>query len=181
MSNLRTIIKEILVKHLDKTLVLKEDVKVSKHLRYHINRSISLTDNHFKSYSQEYFDFINEVRRLWNEDKINLNYEDKKIIESDLGIKVKIGKNYVYLDAPYILETQTGKNIIGESKHFNNNRTFAVYTKSKSGGVTKVLFGNKGLKLLEEKNKCLQNKDRTTPGYWNCSIGRHLKQLGLSN
>ena len=37
MNNLRNIIKEALMSHLDKTLVLTEDVKVSKELQYHIN------------------------------------------------------------------------------------------------------------------------------------------------
>ena len=91
MSNLREIIKETLESHLDKTLVLKEEVVISESLSYHITEKISLTDNVFRAYSQKYFDLVNEVRKLWNEGKIDLNEEDKMMVESDLGIKVKIG------------------------------------------------------------------------------------------
>ena len=87
MDNLRQIIKETLGSHLDKTLILKEDVKVSEILSYHINEGMSLNDNVFKTYSQKYFDLVNEVRTLWNEGKIDLNEKDTLMVESDLGIK----------------------------------------------------------------------------------------------
>ena len=45
--NLREIIKEALETHLDKTLVLKEDVDISESLKYHIDNGLSLTDNVF--------------------------------------------------------------------------------------------------------------------------------------
>jgi hypothetical protein len=37
--------------------------------------------------------------------------------ESDLGRKVKIGRNYVYLDAPYVYETETEEDILAEAEH----------------------------------------------------------------
>jgi hypothetical protein len=176
MSNLRELIKETLESHLDKTLVLKEDVVISESLSYHINERISLTDNVFNTYSQEYFDLINEVRKLWNEGKIDLNEKDKVMVESDLGIKVKIGKEYVYLDAPYIYETETEENILQESIH--SRKKFAVYVKTLNEGVKKVTFNNP--KLNENTNKCNQKKDKTTSSYWFCNVGRYSKQLGLS-
>ena len=204
MSNLREIIKETLESHLDKTLILKEEVEVSESLFYHINEGMSLTNNVFRAYSQKYFDLVNEVRRLWNEGKIDLNEEDKMMVESDLGIKVKIGKEYVYLDAPYIYETETEEDILREAKLHGKNvqlnkphrtpggpKKFAVYVKSPSGGVKKVTFGDPNMKI-RNKNKgaaksfrarhnCDQKKDRTTAGYWSCNVGRYAKQLGLSS
>ena len=65
--NLRELIREALEQHLDKTLVLKEDVEVSKELQYHIDNGMSLTDNAFRIYSEGYFkdkyllDAINEL------------------------------------------------------------------------------------------------------------------------
>ena len=53
---------------------------------------MTLTENAFMFYSEGYFDLINEVRDLWNKGKIDLNNEDILMIESDLGKKVKIGK-----------------------------------------------------------------------------------------
>ena len=115
--NLREIIREALEQQLDKTLVLKENVEVSDALKYHIDNGMSLTDNVFRVYSESYFDLVNEVRDLYNEGIIGLNEEDRLMIESDLGKKIKIGKEIVYLDAPYIYETETEEDILAEAKH----------------------------------------------------------------
>jgi hypothetical protein len=176
--NLRELIKEELGKQLDKSLILKEDVKISNALQYHIDNGMTLTENAFMFYSEGYFDLINEVRDLWNKGKIDLNNEDILMIESDLGKKVKIGKEYVYLDAPYIYETEEG--VLTESKIPRGPKKFAVYTKDKTGGVKKVTFGNSNL-ILKESRKCSQKTDRTTAGYWSCNVGRYTKQLGLSS
>jgi hypothetical protein len=188
MSNLREIIKETLKTHLDKTLVLTEDVVISESLSYHITEKISLTDNIFNSYSQKYFDLINEVRKLWNEGKIDLNKEDKTLVESDLGIKVKIGKEYVYLDAPYTYETETEEDILKEEMYKGKKvdlnkfkrtpggpKEFAVYVKTPDKGIKKVTFTNP-----KSSDNCDQKTDKTTAGYWSCSVGRYSKQLGLS-
>jgi hypothetical protein len=176
--NLRELIKEELGKQLNKSLILKEDVKISEALQYHIDNGMTLSENAFRVYSEGYFDFINEVRDLWNKGQINLNDEDISIVESDLGIKVKIGKTYVYLDAPYINETK--EDILTESKIPRGNKKFAVYTKGKNGGVKKVTFNNSDL-LIKENHMCSQKTDRTTAGYWSCNLSRYTKQLGLSS
>jgi hypothetical protein len=176
--DLRELIKETLEQQLNKSLILKEDVKISNALQYHIDNGMTLTENAFMFYSEGYFDLINEVRDLWNKGKIDLNNEDILMIESDLGKKIKIGKEYVYLDAPYIYETEEG--VLTESKIPRGPKKFAVYTKDKTGGVKKVTFGNSNL-ILKESRKCSQKTDRTTAGYWSCNVGRYTKQLGLSS
>ena len=204
MNNLREIIKETLESHLDKSLILKENINISKSLEYHINEGFSLTNNVYRVYSEAYFELVNEVRKLWNEGKIDLNEEDKMMIESDLGIKVKIGKEYVYLDAPYIYETETEEDILQEAMHRGKKvelnkpkrtpggpKKFAVYVKTPGGGVKKVTFGDPNLKIknsnkgaaksFRARHKCDQKKDRTTAGYWSCNVGRYAKQLGLSS
>ncbi len=100
------------------------------------------------------------------------------MVESDLGKKVKIGKQYIYLDAPYVYETE--EDTLMESKTPRGHKKFAVYTKSKTGGLKKVTFGNSKL-VVKESSNCLQKTDRTTAGYWSCNIGRYSKQLGLSS
>ena len=202
--NLRELIKESLEQHLDKTLILKENVKVSEALQYHIDNGIGLTDNVFRVYSEGYFDLVNEVRELFNEGKIDLNEEDRLMVESDLGIKVKVGREYVYLDAPYISETETIEDIINEAKHHGKNvnlgkpfrtpggpKKFAVYVRKPGGGIKKVTFGDPGLRVknsnkkaaksFRARHKCSQKKDRTTAGYWSCHVGRYSKQLGLAS
>jgi hypothetical protein len=204
MDNLRDIIREALEQHLDKSLILKEETNVSDALKYHIDNNLTLTNNIFRVYSEGYFDLVNEVRELWNEGKIDLNEEDKFMVESDLGIKVKIGKEYVYLDAPYISETETEEDILAEAKHHGKNvhlgkpfrtpggpKKFAVYVRKPGGGIKKVTFGDPKLKVrnrnkkaaksFRARHKCSQKKDRTTAGYWSCHVGRYSKQLGLSS
>lgn len=202
MKNLRKIISEALKSELEKTLVLREDTKISDALKYHIENGLSLTDNVFRVYSEGYFDLVNEVRKLWKEGKIRLNEEDTLMVESDLGKRVQIGEEIVYLDAPFMLDED--EEILDEAKHRGKNvklgkpfrtsggpKKFAVYVKSKSGGVKKVSFGDPNLKVrnrnkgaaksFRARHRCDQKKDRTTAGYWSCNVGRYAKQLGLSS
>jgi hypothetical protein len=204
MTDLKKIIKEVLEQYSEATLILKENVEISESLQYHIDNKMTLTNNVFRMYSEKYFDLVNEVRDLYNEGKIDLNEEDRLMVESDLGIKVKVGREYVYLDAPYVVESETDEEILDEAKHRGKNvklnkpfrtsggpKKFAVYVKSKSGGIKKVSFGdpnlrvrnkNKGAaKSFRARHKCDQKKDRTTAGYWSCNVGRYAKQLGLSS
>lgn len=201
MNNLRELIKEALEEHLDKSLILKEDVKISDSLHYHIENNLTLTNNIFRVYSEGYFDLVNEVRKLWEQNKIELNEEDTLMVESDLGKRVKIGEEIVYLDAPFEIEEDE---VLEEAKHRGKNvklnkpfrtsggpKKFAVYVKSKSGNIKKVSFGdpnlrvrnrNKGAaKSFRARHKCDQKKDRTTAGYWSCNVGRYAKQLGLAS
>ena len=105
MKNLREIIRESLESYLDKTLIIKdESTEISESLKYHIENGLSLTNNIFRVYSQGYFDLVNEVRELWKKNKISLNEEDTLMVESDLGKRVKIGEEIIYLDAPFMLE-----------------------------------------------------------------------------
>ena len=204
MGNLRKLIKESLKDQLNKTLTLKKDVEVSDVLKYHINNNLSLTDNVFKVYSEGYFDLVNEVRELYNKGMIDLNEKDRLMVESDLGKKIKIGKEIIYLDAPYVYETETKEDILAEVK-FNGKdvklnephrtpggpKKFAVYVKSKTGGVKKLTFGDSNLKIknsnkesiksFRDSHKCSQKNDKTTVGYWSCNLGRYAKQLGLSS
>ena len=202
--NLRELIKEALEEHLDKSLVIKESVEMSDSLKYHVENGLTLTNNIFRAYSEKYFDLVNEVRSLWEQGLIELNEEDTLMVESDLGKKVMVNGKLIYLDAPFIYEDEDEEEVLEEAKHRGKNvklnkpfrtsggpKKFAVYVKSKSGGIKKVAFGdpnlrvrnrNKGAaKSFRARHKCDQKKDRTTAGYWSCNVGRYAKQLGLSS
>jgi hypothetical protein len=204
MKDLKKIIRETLEKELDKSLILKGRALVSEALQYHIDNGLTLTNNVFRAYSEGYFDLVNEVRELWEEGIIKLNEEDTLMVESDLGKKIQIGEEIIYLDAPFIHETETEEDIIEEAKHRGKNvklgkpfrtpggpKKFAVYVKSPGGGVKKVTFGDPKLKVrnrnkgaaksFRARHRCDQKKDRTTAGYWSCNVGRYAKQLGLSS
>lgn len=201
MNNLRELISEALDSYKEPSLILKEDVEISKELRYHIENDITLTNNVFRYYSQKYFDLVNEVRSLYEKGHIELNEEDTLMVESDTGKTVEIDGELIYLDTPYIMEDIESLN---EAKHRGKNvkigkpfrtpggpKKFAVYVKSKSGNVKKVTFGDPGLKVknankkaaksFRARHRCDQKKDRTTAGYWSCNVGRYAKQLGLSS
>ena len=202
--NLKELIKETLEEHLDKSLVLKESVEMSDALRYHVENGMTLTNNIFRAYSESYFNLVNEVRELWQKGKIKLNEEDTLMVESDLGKKVMVNGKLIYLDAPFMNEDEDDEEVLEEAKHRGKNvklgkpfrtsggpKKFAVYVKSKSGGVKKVSFGDPNLKVrnrnkgaaksFRARHKCDQKKDRTTAGYWSCNVGRYAKQLGLSS
>ena len=115
MSNLTKIIKEHLIKELNKTLVLLEDTKVSEELQYHIENGFTLSNNVFKVYSEKYFDLINEVRDLWMHNLIQLNEEDEEIVLSDIGRIALYEGKMVYLDAPIEDEESYG-NFLENSK-----------------------------------------------------------------
>lgn len=204
MRNVLEILREYVEDKENPTLVVKEGVIVSEGLRYHIDNNLSLTNNIFRTYSPAYFDLVNEVRDLYEQGLVQLNEEDTLMVESDLGKVVIIDNQEIYLDAPYIVEDEDDEDVLEEAKHRGKNvklnkpfrtsggpKKFAVYVKSKSGGIKKVSFGdpnlrvrnrNKGAaKSFRARHKCDQKKDRTTAGYWSCNVGRYAKQLGLSS
>lgn len=200
MDNLKDIIKEALEELKEPTLILKEDVEISEALKYHIDNGFTLTNNVFRAYSKGYFDLINEVRELYQNDLIELNEEDACMVESDTGVSVEVDGEIIYLDAPFELEEE----FVNEATHRGRKvnlgkpfrtpggpKKFAVYVKKPGGGIKKVTFGDPGLKVKNANKKaaksfrarhnCKSKKDRTTAGYWSCNVGRYSKQLGLSS
>jgi hypothetical protein len=198
--NLENNIKKILSEELDSKMVLKESVEISDNLKYHLDNKITLSENVFRVYSESFFDLINEVRNLYEFGLIELNKDDKWIIESDLGKSITLDNgNVVYLDAPFeIEETLTEAEHRGKNVKLNSPfrtpggpKKFAVYVKTPGGGVKKVTFGDPNLRVknankaraksFRARHKCDQKKDRTTAGYWSCNVGRYAKKLGLKS
>ena len=78
---------------------------------------------------------------------------------------------------------------LNKPKRSSGPKKFYVYVKNDKGNVVKVNFGDSGnlsVKIDEPgarasfaaRHKCAQKKDKTTPGYWSCNIGRYWKSLG---
>lgn len=204
MGNLKELIREALETYKEPTLILKENIDISEELKYHIENKMTLTNNIFRAYSQKYFDLINEVRELYQNDLIELNEEDTFMVESDTGIMVEVDGEQIYLDAPYVEDDSIEEGYLNEAKHRGKNvnlgnpfrtpggpKKFAVYVRKPGGGIKKVTFGDPNLKVKNKnkkaaksfraRHKCSQKKDRTTAGYWSCHVGRYSKQLGLSS
>lgn len=200
IMDIKRILREYVEEMDEPTLIVKEGVTVSEHLQYHIDNNLTLTNNVFRAYSNGYFNLVNEVRSLWEQDLISLNEEDTLMVESDLGKTAEINGEVVYLDAPVeIMEELNEAEYRGRKVNLNKPfrtpggpKKFAVYVKTPKGNVKKVTFGDSGKLRVRNKNKkaaksfrarhrCDQKKDRTTAGYWSCNVGRYAKQLGLSS
>lgn len=192
MSNLTKIIKENLIKELNKTLVLLEDTKISEELQYHIENGFTLTNNVFKVYSEKYFDLINEVRDLWMHNLIQLNEEDEEIVLSDIGrIGLYEGK-MVYLDAPIEDDVEDlneakykGRTVTLNKPMQGDVKKFKVFVKNEKGNVIKVNFGFGGTsakgkvmrikksnperrKNFRARHNCDNPGPKTKARYWSC-------------
>jgi hypothetical protein len=203
MKNIESLIKRMLTESLNPPMKLIESSLISEELKYHLDNRIPLNENVFRIYSDKYFKLINEVRNLYNENKIRLNQEDIWLVESNLGKKVLLENgDEVWLDAPMYEEEI--EEFLFEAKHKGKNvnlnspfrtpggpKKFAVYVKTPKGTIKKVTFGDpnlrvrnrnpKAAKSFRARHKCDQKKDRTTAGYWSCNVGRYAKKLGLKS
>jgi hypothetical protein len=185
--------------HQDTFMHLLKDVEISDNLKYHLENKINLHENIFRIYSKAYFDLINEVRILYENDQIAVTDDDADLIETDIGQFAEYNGKVVKLDAPFPLKEK-----INEAKHNGKkvkigkpfrtpgeNKKFAVYVKTPSGRVKKVRFGDPNLKVknnnparaksFRARHKCSEKKDKTKAGYWACRIGRYAKSVGLSS
>ena len=181
---------------------LLSPIEVSDNLKYHLDNSISLCENVFRIYSDAYFSLAREVRELYNKNLIAINDEDAELLETDLGEFVEADGKVIYLDAPILNEEEINEAEAGGKQVKLNKPTrtpggpkkFKVYVKSPSGKIKMVRFGDSkssGLtiknsnparaKSFRARHKCSEKKDRTTPGYWSCNVGRYAKALGLSS
>lgn len=170
MRIVENIVRRALEDILNHPMRLKESVKVSDELQYHLDKNIPLSENVFKEYSKSFINLINEVRQLYKYDLIDLSDEDRSIVESDLGKKVILENGQVvYLEVPvedqsFLSEAeyqgrkvQLGKIMQGDVKKFK------VYVKNDKGKVVKVNFGfggksAKGKRMVIKKNNPQRRK-----------------------
>lgn len=174
--------------------------KVSNNLQYHLDHKIKLCENAFRIYSQSYFELIEEVRKLYFENKIALCDDDAGLVESQLGIKAIYEGREIWLDAPITIEEDYLTEAKYKGKTVNLRRPFrtpggpkkfAVYVKNGKGNIIKVTFGDPNLKIRNDdparsrsfraRHKCETRKDPTKASYWSCNIARYRKALGLKS
>jgi hypothetical protein len=189
--------KEYLEK--DNQMRLLENVEISDNLKYHLDNGLNLHENVFRVYSKSYFDLINEVKILYENNQIAVIDDDAELLETDIGQLAEYNGKLVKLDAPFPLikklnEAEHKGKKVKMGKPFRTpgeNKKFAVYVKSASGRVKKVRFGDPKLKVknnnparaksFRARHKCSEKNDRTKAGYWACRIGRYAKSVGLSS
>ena len=195
-ETLELILQEDNSKQLQENVLLVED-SVSKNLQYHLDKNIPLHENAFRYGTEAQLKLFKEVRSLYNEGKLYLNPEDRWLVENtDIGNYGLYEEQFVALDVPMIEEglneaEYQGKEVsLGKPKR-GGSKKFVVYVKD-GDKVKKVQFGaagggqNLAVKIRDPKARrafaarqnCARKKDRTTPGYWSCNIGRYWKSLG---
>jgi hypothetical protein len=198
-ETLELILQEDNSKPLQENVLLTED-KVSKNLQYHLDKGIPLHENAFRYGTEAQLKLFKEVRKLYNEEKLYLNPEDRWLVENtDIGNYGIYEDQFVALDVPFIEEEQLneakyqGKEVSLNKPKRGGSKKFYVYVKDpKTKKIKKVSFGaagggqNLAVKIRDPKARrafasrqnCDKKKDRTTPGYWSCNIGRYWKSLG---
>jgi len=180
----------------NKKYILKESIKISNDLKYHIDNDIDLFENVFRYGSVKYFEFINYVRDLYLKESIKLSTINEELINSDIGKKAMYRNIEVWLDIPYLYEAKyKNKDVeLNKPKRSNSGKKFYVYVKKPDGKIKKVRFGAAGgghklavklndpkaRKRFADRHKCEQKNDKTKPGYWSCRLPRFASSLNLS-
>jgi hypothetical protein len=193
--------KALVTEIISEKMVLKEGAETSENLKYHINEGLTLSENVFRIYSDEFFNLINEVRNLYELGMIYLNEEDKWIVNTDIGRTSLYEGETVWLDMPFEIEDD---DMVNEAEYRGRKvslnspfrtsggpKKFAVYVKSPSGNVKIVRFGDPNLRVrnnnpgarksFRARHKCDQKKDKTKAGYWSCNVARYRKKLGIKS
>ena len=200
---MKDLIKKALVTEVvSEKMVLTEGAQASENLIYHINEGLTLSENVFRIYSDEFFNLINEVRNLYQLGLIHLNEEDKWIVNSNIGETGLYEGDTVWLDIPF--EIEDDEEMVNEAEYrgrkVNLNspfrtpggpKKFAVYVKTPGGNVKIVRFGDPNLRVrnnnpgarksFRARHKCDQKKDKTKAGYWSCNVARYRKKLGIKS
>jgi len=175
--------------------LLKEsnELILSEGLNYHLENNIPITENVYRPHSESFFNLINEVRDLYNQNLISLNEDEEEMIKTDIGKKIKLQNgSEVYLDIPlseeFINEAEyNGKKVeLGKPRrNTGGGKKYVVYVKNPSTGrVKKISFGDvkggltakvsnpKARKAFASRHNCKAKKDRMTAGYWACRLNR---------
>ena len=199
---MKDLIRKVLVTEVNsEKMVLKEGAETSESLKYHINEGLTLSENVYRIYSDEFFNLINEVRNLYDLGLIHLNEDDKWIVNTDIRKTAVFEGETVWLDMPFEIEDDEYINEAeyrGRKVNLNSPfrtpggpKKFAVYVKTPSGNVKIVRFGDPNLRVrnnnpgarksFRARHKCDTKKDKTKAGYWSCNVARYRKKLGIKS
>ena len=182
---------------LSENVLLNENIKISSNFKYHLNKKLPLHENIFRYGSDAQLQLFKEARELYNKGLLYLNSHDRWLVENtSIGEYGKYNGKLVALDVPMVEEQLNEAEYQGKKVQLNKpkrggSKKFYVYVKD-GDKVKKVSFGaagggqNLAVKIRDPKARrafasrqnCARKKDRTTPGYWSCNIGRYWKSLG---
>ena len=168
---------------------------LSEGMRYHIERSLPLSENVYRPGSEEFFCLFREARANWIMGRYSPNPEEKELLESDIGEWGVFEGKRVPLDFPMWDEGVNeakfkGREVtLGAKGAKQSGGRAHVYVRDpKSGKVKKVSFGS-GMpdamgdspkhkarrRSFAARHNCADNKDKTSASYWAC---RKTKMFG---
>jgi len=174
---------------------------ITEGIRYHLQNRLSISESIYRIGSESYLDFVNEMRRLYNEGKIVVCEEDQFILEKLYTGKKGTWKNSdtgkketVTLDDPQLLKDPKSGSL------YHVFRPSPSGEKDKDTGLPKAIemrFGqrtNPGDLDVRDKHQdpakrsaflarhnCKEKKDPYQTGWWPCNMHKFYKQLGLKS
>jgi len=152
--------------------------------------SVLIENNQYRVGSEAYFEYFTNMRKMYNEGRLEVTGFDKELMEGDLGKFATYEEQVVPLDCPMMEEEE--KNPPLNKPKAGGPKKYYVYVRDPStGNVKKVTWGDTtGLKVklndpaarksFAARHKCDQQKDKTKASYWACNLPRYASQLGLS-
>jgi hypothetical protein len=162
---------------------------LTRAIQYHLNSSLPIYENVFRSGTPIHFDLIKEFKNIYEAGKyIPLDEDEEAILQTDIGIWDIYEDINVPLDYPMVEEKEPELN----KPKRGGNKKFYVYVRDpNTKKVKKIEWGDtSGLsvkisdpaarKSFAARHNCTDKTDKTTPGYWACRTPMYSKQLGLS-
>jgi hypothetical protein len=157
---------------------------IEEAISYHIANTIPLDECMFRYGSQKYFEYFQELRKLFQNDNLHeslLSIEIIDILESDLGEFAEFEGREVPLD--FIMEEETEE--LNKPKRGGPKKFYVYVRDPQTKNIKKITFGDTtGLsvkygnperkKSFAARHQCSQQKDKTTAAYWACRSNRYF-------
>jgi len=172
--------------NINRMMVTENRTIVSEGLRYHLENQIPLFENIYRYGSDNYFNLINEVKKLYTENKIDLSPKDIELITEFNAEKGIYEGNEVWLNTPFEVEDLNeaeyrGRKVSVNSPKKSGSQNYVYVTgclKDKSD-VKKITYGSAMRDKLKDPDRrnaysarhgCegLSLKDKCTKKYWAC-------------
>jgi len=161
-------------------------------LNYHLKHGIPIFENVYRYSSDAFIQLFNEARTLHRDGSLELCEEDRILLEeTNIGEYDLYEGQKVPLDLPMVDEADYhGQNVtLGKPKRGGPKKFYVYVRDPKSKKIKKVNFGGttglsvkiddpKARHSFAARHKCATEKNRLSPNYWGCHIGRYWKSLG---
>lgn len=133
---------------------------VTKAIQEHIERGVPFTECMFRPGSQAFTDFYREVKRLYNEGKIEVDWQDAELLETDIGECVVVEGERISLDVPIEIAEEVEKDwkslpddywvLVQDGKVIKSGKGKPRFTSSRGQELMTVKYAKK--MMIESKD-----------------------------